>query len=68
MQSSPDHRHRLALSVDEAAGAIGICSRSLRTLISKGDLRAARVGRRVLVTVETLQAYLREREADGDSI
>ncbi len=58
-----DDSSRLNRSVVEAAEALRISPRFVRSLISAGDLRAHRIGRRVLVSNEALAAFISEREA-----
>ncbi len=60
---SQDAPPKLTFSVDEAAAAIGISSRLMRTLIARGELRAVRIGRRVLVSSATLEEFVRDHEA-----
>jgi excisionase family DNA binding protein len=47
-------------SVDETAHALHISGRHLRDLISRGQVRAVRLGRRVLVPREELERVARE--------
>lgn len=56
---------RLALSVNEAASAIG-CSRAwlYRWGLQTGELPSIRLGRRVVIPVEALGAFLRARLVD----
>jgi excisionase family DNA binding protein len=56
---------RLNLSVDEAALALGVCPKTVRALIARRELRAVRIGRRVLVSVSTLQAFVTSRESES---
>jgi excisionase family DNA binding protein len=61
-----DHRHdaiRLNRNVEEVADALRISSRMVRILVSRGELRAHRIGRRVLISREALAAFIQEREA-----
>ena len=51
--------NRLALRPTEAARALGICERTLRQILP--ELPHVRVGGAVLLPVEGLQAWLRER-------
>jgi excisionase family DNA binding protein len=51
---------RRLLSVDETAHALHISGRHLRDLISRGHVRAVRLGRRVLVPREELDRLARE--------
>lgn len=50
---------RLALSVADAAAASGLSQSYLRDEITRGHLPAVRKGRRLLVRVRDLDAYLR---------
>jgi excisionase family DNA binding protein len=50
------------VSVDEVAAQLGVSPRTVRSLIATGDLKVLRIGRRVLVSRETLLAFVRERE------
>jgi len=49
---------RVALSVAEAAIAVGLSQRTLWTHIRAGNIRAARVGSRVLILKSDLEAWL----------
>lgn len=49
---------KLALSAKEAAELIGVHENTLRALIARGELRAVRVGRRVLVPRAALEHLL----------
>lgn len=51
---------RMTLNVTEAAVACGISERTLRQLISRGDVPVVRLGRRVLVIPSELKAWLGE--------
>ena len=52
--ATPAPPARRLLSVDETAQALGVCSRHLRTLIVRGQVRSVRLGRRVLVPREEI--------------
>ena len=58
---------RLALSVQETAAAVGVSSRTIRTLIKSGDLPHFRLGARVLVEVEALRQFVEERTKKGET-
>lgn len=47
---------RRFLSVTQAAQALGVCDASVRRAVARGELRAVRIGGRVLVAVEALDA------------
>ena len=49
---------RIALTIKEAAGAIGVSPNHVRNQIKSGDLKTVRVGRRVLITNEALLQWL----------
>ncbi|NQV24928.1 MAG: helix-turn-helix domain-containing protein [Rhodopirellula sp.] len=49
---------RLALSLEESAKAVGLCSKTVGNLIRDGRLRAVHVGTRRLVPVSELQRWL----------
>ena len=48
----------LALSIDQAATALSISPRLVRTLIARGELRSARIGRRVVIPTGALRELL----------
>ena len=54
---------RLALNVAEAAQAVGISERELWRRIAGGELPVVRIGRRALIHVAALDAYLAARSA-----
>lgn len=49
---------RLALSIPDAADAIAVSARTVEELIRMGELRCARIGRRIVVPVAELDRYL----------
>ena len=49
---------RLALSMREAAKAIGVSERTLWEYVNRGDMPSLRMGRRVLIPVGSLRAWL----------
>jgi excisionase family DNA binding protein len=57
----------LLLTVGEAAASLSISARELRRLASHGDLRTITIGRRRLIPVNELQAFIRRKleEAHG---
>ncbi len=54
---------RLLLSLGEAARALGLSQGFLRLEIQRKLLRAARCGRRVMISREELDRYLRKAQA-----
>jgi excisionase family DNA binding protein len=53
--------NRLAYSVKEAGAALGVSARTIVREVQRGRLRAARVGRRVLIPAEALTEFLNRR-------
>jgi excisionase family DNA binding protein len=51
-------QRRLALSIDEAAAALGLSASSIWKWISVGELRAVKLGGRTLITAEELDRVL----------
>ncbi len=49
------------LSMQEAAGELGISRVGVERLIRRGDLPVVRIGRRILIEPETLAAFVRAR-------
>jgi len=49
---------RISFSVDESAKMCGLCSKTIWEKIHTGELRAARVGSRVLIIKSDLEAWL----------
>lgn len=49
---------RIALTIKETAGAIGVSPGHIRNKIKAGDLKTVRVGRRVLITTDALRQWL----------
>lgn len=60
---SPDPVPRLAISVPEAALALSVSERCVWRLIHDGELPVVRIGRRTLIHVTALEAFLAERSA-----
>ena len=58
---------RLALSPAEAAIALSVSERSVRQLIDEGALPHVRLGRRILVTIDDLRAFLEARRVSPNS-
>lgn len=55
---STQNQQPLAVGPAEAARLLGISRTSLYRAIGAGDLKPAKAGRRTLLTVASLQAYL----------
>jgi excisionase family DNA binding protein len=58
---------RLALTVPEAAAAVGVSPRLVWGALSAGELRGVRVGRRRLILVEQLRAWLLSKTERGSA-
>lgn len=67
MTMPPTSGIRWNLNVDEVAAALRVSPRTVRTLIASHQLRAHRIGRRVLVSNEALVSFIKAREADASS-
>ena len=57
------------LSVREAAAVLGISERTIRSLVSRGELPCVRIGRRVLFDPQDLETFIHKqrRTFDGNS-
>ncbi|MHB8648120.1 MAG: helix-turn-helix domain-containing protein [Thermomicrobiales bacterium] len=60
-----DEQTRIAYSPAEAARALGISERTMRSLIASSRVRVVRVGSRVLVPAGELRALLRNEGAEA---
>lgn len=49
----------LAVSLRTAAERLGVCERTVWTLVARGELVSRRIGRRRVIPVITLEAFLR---------
>jgi excisionase family DNA binding protein len=54
------------LSVDAAAGYLGVSVRFLREQIALGELSSVRLGRRVLLDIADLNAYIEAHRVGGE--
>ena len=54
--------NRVAFSVSEAAFLLGVSNRTVERLVRKGELRIRRVGRRILIPKDELEAWLNRKE------
>jgi excisionase family DNA binding protein len=52
-------RLRRLLSISEAAEALGVSHRTVRSLVYAGTLRSIKVGTRRLIAVEDLEGFVR---------
>lgn len=54
---------RMAVSIPDAAWALSVSENHVRNLIDRGQLKRVSLGRRVLVTMESIKALLSEQAA-----
>jgi len=52
--------NRAAFGIADAAQSLGVCPDTLRRKISAGELKAVRVGRRVLIPASEIQRIISE--------
>ena len=55
----------LALSIDDCCGLIGVRRTTLYKLVGEGKLRKIKVGRRSLITMDSIEALIRDAQTDG---
>jgi excisionase family DNA binding protein len=48
---------KLLFTKEEAAHALGICSRTVHTIIGRGELQTRRIGKKVLIPRASLVKY-----------
>jgi excisionase family DNA binding protein len=56
----------LAVSIPEAARRLGLSIRTVATLVSRRELASRKVGRRRIIPVAALEAFLRGPRGNGD--
>ena len=49
----------LAVGIAEAARRLGVCSRTVASLVARGELASRKIGRRRLIRVADLETFLR---------
>jgi excisionase family DNA binding protein len=54
-----DQHHKLAVSIREAAGLLSVSSRTVQNYVSAKILPARKIGRRTVIPVRALEAFLR---------
>ncbi len=57
--AKPTGAERLALSVDEAAAALGVDRRTVYAAVHSGELPGRRLGRRIVIGRDVLAAWFR---------
>jgi excisionase family DNA binding protein len=65
MENSAGQVVPLLLSIREAAIALGVCERTVWSLAKEQSLPYVRVGRRVLFSRATLEAWIARQESTG---
>ena len=60
-------QEQLAVSIPEAARRLGLSSRTIATLVSRRELASRKVGRRRIIPVAALEAFLRMPRGNGES-
>jgi len=59
-------QEQLAVNIPEAARRLGLSIRTVATLVSRQELASRKVGRRRIIPVAALEAFVRDRPgADG---
>ena len=56
---------RLAVSVEDAAAMAGVGRTTLYAALSAGSLRSLKIGKRRLIRLEALRAWIAAHEAEG---
>jgi len=56
------NEYKLALSVEETARRISVCSKTVHNLIARGQLQARKIGSRTVILVTDLEKFLETRE------
>ena len=54
---------RLLLDIRQAAGALGVCPRTLAALVSAGKVPSVKLGKRRLFSVKALERFIEQEEA-----
>jgi len=58
---------KLALRVPEAAEALGVCRAQAYKMVHSGELPCIRVGRRLLIPLDKLKQWLRDRHDESEA-
>lgn len=59
------HTPALALGIDEAARAIGVARSMLYEIVGRGEIESFKLGRRRLILVKNLDAYINRVATKG---
>lgn len=57
------YQERMAVSIPDAAWTLSVSENHVRNLIERGQLKRISLGRRVLVTMDSIKALLSKQEA-----
>jgi len=63
--NNPEHIAPLAVSVEDAARVVGYSRSGVYELISSGDLKAFKLGRRRLILMTELKAWIERAAKEG---
>jgi excisionase family DNA binding protein len=55
----------LLVSERNAGGTLGVSARTVFNMVARGDLKAVRIGKRKLITVASIRAFI-ERGGSGE--
>jgi len=59
---------RIAVSIQEAAKRLGISEPHFRPLIKEGKVRTVKIGRRILVSVQSLREFVDDKTEPRNSV
>lgn len=63
-KASPEDA-KVTLSVEEAARIVGICKPKMYEVVRSGKLRSVQVGKKILISRQSLLDWIRKRDAYG---
>ena len=63
----PGTERELAVGIAEAARRLGISARTIATLISRNELPTRKVGRRRIIPVAALEAFVNRADRNSNS-
>ena len=59
---------KLTLTIDEAAGLLGVCGKHLRQYIDAGELRSIRLGTRHVISRAALEQFVAMKEGATEMV
>ena len=65
VRNMPQSELRLTLRYKEAANALGVSERTLRTLVKAGEIPASKINRTVLIPIAGLEAFIDRHNLKG---